>query len=570
MKSFSNSNRKNVFLTTLATAAAVAAFGVAGTPQATATNLDQNFWIGPTPGNGTSGGNWGTAANWQVNLSINSVNYVGHWVPGSNGNGSYDSSITPSGSGATGGYQDDEYINNGSTLNSTPSGGYNYTANPYTVIVNTNLSANTSYRDLQINSAFNFAGAPQPQSPVTVEVDSGGYLLSGQTAISGGGVDATLAINGGTAYLNGGTSVGQSLNYTSPGQATGYLDVSSGTLYTSNVYAGNQSNGVVNLSGTGVINTNTTPSGGNFYGGVDLGNGSTTVTVNGSPVFYPGVGTMNQTGGTLDIGRTVNVGQSSAGYYNMSGGTINSFDPSRHFWIGTNAAGTLNVSGGTANLANVEVGSDNGNTSNTPNGLLEVSGGTVSMDSLAVGNPDNKGTGTLRITGSGGTIGTTSPRGELNTYANAVLDFQVGSTGVSALQATTGNPTDGRAIVNLSGTLELDLLGGFTPTHGQTFVLVSTDVTAAASDGEAGIVTNAVTYSASNVTSYTNAGLNLDPTDAANWSWAVDPVGPSGSPTGYQLVATYIGQPTIPEPATLGLMAVAGAGLLLIGRRKRA
>ncbi len=326
---------------------------------------------------------------------------------------------------------------------------------------------------------------------------------------------------------------------------------------------------MVNLSGTGVINTNTNPSGSNFYGGMDLGTGSGTETVGGSPVFYPGTGTMNQTGGTFDIGRTVYVGQSSTGIYNMSGGTINSFDSSRHFWIGEDASGTLNVSGGTANLANVEVGSDNGNTANTPNGLMVVSGGTVNMDSLAVGNPDNVGTGTLRITGSGGSATTVN----MTSYANAVLDFQIGSSGVSDIAVNNPNSTtDGRAITNLSGILELDLLSGFTPTHGQSFTLLTTDNTGTTDPtthiAYAGIVTANVTYN-NGFYNVTNTGLSLAPADTADWSWAVDPISSGSNITGYQLVATYIGQTSIPEPATLGLMAMGGLGILLLGRKRK-
>jgi hypothetical protein len=130
MNAFSKINRKNSFITALAAAAAVAALGLAGTPQAKATSLDENYWIGPS-GNGNQGGDWGTATNWQVffqNVNgTNNNNWVGHWVPGSNGTGSYDSTIvratgnTTGGAGpaANGGYQDDEYINNGSTLSTT-------------------------------------------------------------------------------------------------------------------------------------------------------------------------------------------------------------------------------------------------------------------------------------------------------------------------------------------------------------------------------------------------------------------------------------------------------------------
>ncbi len=522
-------------------------FALAGSVHAAA--LTQNYWIGPN-GNGTGDGNWDVAANWRVNASIPNptpppanISVQQHWVPGSNADGSKDTN------GVTGGFQDDEYINNGGS-------------NPYTVTINSDVSANTSYRYLQINAQYNFGSAPQPSAPVTINVDSGGYLVSGQTQVSGGGIDATVNVNGGTVWLTSGISVGAVLQYAKAGGATGTLNVSSGTLYSGRVSAGYQSNGIVNLSGTGVINTATNPNNVPTYGGITLGSGSTTKTINGNPVYFAGTGTFNQSGGTLLTTRESYIGNGSVGEYNLSAGTVSQGDTGRGFYVGYASQGTFDVSGGTATLGQLNVG---GNNNGNAAGLMKISGGNVTATKLIVGNSGGGGTGELRVIGDGGGLAVS---GTTTTYSNATLDFQIGSSGISAItDSRTSGLTDGRSLNNLSGTLKLDLLGNFTPTNGQSFVLMTTNVIYQAKDGNnnvlgAGIITDAVTYN-NGFGSVTNAGLFLDPSNVGTWTYGVDPTyDQNNAINGYKLVATYV-----PEPASVfSLMGIGGLALL---RRRR-
>ncbi len=531
MKSFSNSNRKNGRILAMLTAIATAATLTAVCAQPASANTDS--WVGATA-------NWNVATDWSEGYLPGSQSQTGYTYPA--------------------GPWDDVVINNGGsvTINTNENSGY---------------PSGLNLRDFNLNDGGE-SGHVGYTAGSSLTVATGGYLSFTPNQINGGsgagvanGYDATINITGGELLGFGGTTLGDGIGWAGGVQnqvGTGTLNVSAGLFGTSGsvdsgatssgLTVGNQSNGVVNLSGTGTINTGE-------YGAISLGAGTPA-----SGFSSYGTGIFTQTGGTLDNGRNFIIGGNATGEYNLSAGTAVVGTNNGTFMIGQNASGTFTMTGGTLTSNNtMQVGGGTGA------GTATISGGSLALPNLLVGNSNATGTGKLVISGSGSTginISVNAGGSPMTSYSNGTLDFQIGSGGVTPITAVSTATGDGRCLINLSGTLELDLLGGFTPTHGQTFALVTTNVTAGDSNGNFGIITANETYN-NGFGSVTNAGLNLDPTDAANWSWAVDPIVSGGNTTGYELVATYIGQPTIPEPATLGLMAVAGAGLLLIGRRRK-
>ncbi len=556
MKSFSKINRKNVFLTTLATAAAVAAVGL--TTNAGAATSVNTYWIGPS-GDSSQGGSWDSAANWVSKFSANSTNYTGHWIPGTNGTGNYDSSITPS--GPSGGYSDSGYIM-GLAGNSTG----------YTVTMSGNYQADAAYLNgLNVNAGFHYSTAPNPNSPVILDIQAGAYLPTTLAIGGSGSYGATVNVAGtvNAGSLRVGAAVGASGTYS---QTTSTLNIESGGYVT---VPGNQwgfsvgadgANGVLNIQSGGKITVG-------YPGSIVLGANAPVVSSHGT---FTGYGTMNQTGGTTSVNRSILVGYDTNGTFNMSGGT----DTIGGLEVASYGQGTFNLSGGVVTsqgaviIAGLGEQGINAGASGSPTGLITITGGTLAGSNLSSGNSSGSGTAELQIVGTGGTLNFAAGAGAsgMQTFANSTLDFQIGSGGVSTITADGGGSTstqnDTRDVVALSGTLELDLLGGFTPVTGQVYTLITTNVVTATNAAYMGIVTtNTLLNNYSNNGNYQNTGLSLAAMDNGLWSFNVV-VNAAGTAT--ELQATYIGQPTIPEPATLGLMAVAGAGLLLIGRRKRA
>ena len=544
MSTCQTKNRKNGFITALAAAAALTTLGLAGAPNAMA-NLAENMWSAAS-GGAMVGGTWGTAANWSANR-----------VPGSNG-----------------GYTDYTMIDNTNPAGSNTNG--------FTVTVSSNYSSyGPNIGTVSLNAPYGYNVQGSDSSPVAMDVTAGGYLATGGgVGVGGAGsYGATLNVDAGGTVKAAQVFIG---NGFAGSQAPSVFNIT-GTVYlttggnNTGLGVGNQDNGTVNLSEAGLI----APS-----ANTPLEFGLGTIGGTGPLAGTGGEGTMNQSGGTVTMNGDLDVGMNSVGVYNFQNGAINGGGNVR---VGDGAQGTFTMTGG-----NLTTGANNQtqlfigtNGTNATNGLFSISGGTVATTGglvgppmLQVGSGNGLGSGELRVTGSGSSItllaGTAQPT--MVTYSNSTLDFQIGSTGVSTIYAndsesgytngTLNTATDNRDAAGLSGILQIDLLNGFTPVDGTIYTLISSNVVLdPTTAGYSGIVDTAGTQINYYGFTYTDTGLSLASADAGLWELLPVTVNSAGTATLLQV--EYIGQTSIPEPATLGFMAMGGLGILLLGRKRK-
>jgi hypothetical protein len=299
--------------------------------------------------------------------------------------------------------------------------------------------------------------------------------------------------------------------------------------------------------GQGPGTTNMTHSGGTIN--VTIGNGDMVVSDGGGntstydisgtanvvlsnqlivAAFHGSNGTVNQSGGTINAGGNIDVGRDGVGAYNLSGGTVNA----ANVFLGDfdTSLGTMKISGGTLNLTgNYNVGAalasnadPDGARAGTQgqaaqaNGVLIVSGssGDINIAGDFLANPADK----------------TRPPADAN---SATLVFELfGDSGTSLIDVSSAADLDGAQI-------DLDLMGGYTPTLHQSFVLLTAS---AGIGGDTG--TGTTKSNGSNGEAFT-----LSAEDATNWTLAVQ----SNGGLSESLVAIYV-----PEPTALTMLTVGG------------
>ena len=194
-------------------------------------------------------------------------------------------------------------------------------------------------------------------------------------------------------------------------------------------------------------------------------------------VTGPGTGTINvQNGGTYSTGTgtieirntgAVNVGLVGAGTLNangpvdLAGGTVaiaggGTFHAHEAITIGS--AGAINLSGGELNATTID---------HTAGGQFNFTGGSLSVDTVE-GDLTNQG-GTLS---PGSSPGTTTITGN--------YDQQTGSLAIELGGLAPGTEYDEvevLGVATLGGTLEVELINGFTPSEGDMFeILTAADV----------------------------------------------------------------------------------------------
>ena len=274
-------------------------------------------------------------------------------------------------------------------------------------------------------------------------------------------------------------------------------------------------------------------------------------------VGHNGYGEVNQSGGTFYANcyyLRVGSNNGSEGVVNLSGGTFEK-SHSGHMYIGEDAGsvGTVNISGGLLDISDaiISVGRNGVGTINQTGGDIDagwlitgngtgsgdyaVSGGSVDVDRY------------IRILGAGSTMtvsGSDADHIRANRFLleDNTLNINLDETGSTLIEAD-GVIDGGNGYYNayINGTWNIDTLAGFDGTVGSVYDLMWT-----AED-------------------FLNTeDLNLVNVGATEFEWSiVDNVASDGTAgTGKMLQVTVI-----PEPATLGLFAFVGGGILLIRRR---
>lgn len=236
---------------------------------------------------------------------------------------------------------------------------------------------------------YNLAGTGTGGTYTGLSQGSGSITVGqyGQLRLGGDGGNntgnGTLNLNTtGSVNVNGGDIV-------VGGNGSGTLNMDSGTLNRINggvfrVGQGSGVTGLMRISGGTVNNT------GEFWIGNDSGSNGT-VTLSGGNIEQDSWLSIGRNGGT--------------GVLNVSGGTLNKIATNSQFVVGdgtsagVTSTGTLNQTGGTINVAReLWIGQGNGAGSQTT-GTATVSDGSLNVNSwLAVGR--NGGTGTLTISGT--------------------------------------------------------------------------------------------------------------------------------------------------------------------------
>jgi hypothetical protein len=348
-------------------------------------------------------------------------------------------------------------------------------------------------------------------STAVVNVSGGDFKADGRSILVGFDGNGTLNVSGtgnvranfdmlvgfieggvGTVNLSGGTIEAGFLftnSFTGPAGSTAVMTQTGGTFTARIAYVLGQSAGTTTMTHSGGA-INCTVGNGDMVVS-DGNNNSTTYNISGtatvdlSHAFIVGAfggsnGTVNQTGGTITANGSATpdgrdgiiVGRDGNGVWNMSGGTNNvksvflgDFDTSN---------GTMKISGGTLNVSgNLSVGA--ALASNAAPDRVEPDGANGAQGQALDAN------GTLIVSGAAATIDVAG-----NFLANptdkssfrrdpfiagadnsATLGFEIfNATGTSLIDVVGVADLDGAVI-------DLDLMGGFTPTAGATFDLLT-------------------------------------------------------------------------------------------------
>ena len=438
----------------------------------------------------------GTAGTVTVSGSTN-LNAIVFNAPGS---GNY---VLASGTLAFGGATPSATVNTGATINTTAlySGGSNSVS--FNVAAGQTLTSTSSVWS-------GTAGGFSKDGAGTLTVIGGNIATHdhfdvGASAGSAGG-GTTFAMNSGTMNVSTGyfvvdenspstaiySQTGGTVNFTSAskgvylgsngGSGTGTMNISGGTFNVSgaanNVFGYNNANGVLNMSGTGALNLNSTLELGHtagYAGTVNLNGG----TLQASKVFRTsGVGVVNFNGGTL-LASTGNAsflsGLTSANV--LGGGAIINdggfaITIAQALLSGTANDGGLTKSGtGTLTLTG----------SNTYAGATTVNGGTLSViGSVASSAVTVASGGTLAGTGTTGAVsissgGTLAPgSGGIGTLSLSSTTLSLSGTTAMEINQSSGgsDKVQGISTVNYGGTLNVTNLSGMLAA-GNAFTLFS-------------------------------------------------------------------------------------------------
>jgi T5SS/PEP-CTERM-associated repeat protein len=435
-----------------------------------------------------------------------------------------------------------------------------------------------------------------------------GFMFS-NSFTGGAGSTVTMTQTGGTFTARIAYVMGQGIGTSTLDHSGGNINVlvGAGDMVVSD---GNLNTSTYNISGTATV---------------DLADDFIVGAFGGSN------GIVNQSGGVINAGGGVPVGRSGTGVWNMSGGQLNVNgvgEPDNNLLVGrdggpagTQGTGTFNQTSGTVNVANNVFLGDFDNSE----GVYRISGGSLTVTgNLSVGGalasnapadrvePDgNNGPqgqalnadGTFIVSGSSGVIDVganfLANAGDKSSFRSDPFIPGADNTSTLVFEIFNGSGTsliDVAGVADLDGAvIDLDLLGGFTPSIGATFNLLEassfgstgTGTTENVGTGEGfslaaedtGSFSLAVVAGAGveilRATFLGAAGLTGDynedgVVDAADYvAWRKNPSAFGGNPNGYNQWRQNFGESNpgagsggatgVPEPASWMLLALGAA-----------
>jgi fibronectin-binding autotransporter adhesin len=261
---------------------------------------------------------------------------------------------------------------------------------------------------------------------------SGGSLASASTITFGNAANSTaLYMSSGALAASGALTFANAANSTAAVNMTGGLLVSAGIVTFGNAA---NANSTLNIFGGTLASADTAN-----VGTVILSNvaGATTIA--------------NMTGGAINSGGQMMIGNNGTGVLNISGGTV-----TVNSWLALGRAsatgfGVLNLNGSGvvvhALTNNVEVSGDNGN----GNSIIQQSGNSTFSNSFGTVEIGPSGWGLYTVSNGTASFGTTT-LGNLSAVGAGILTVS-GSANVNAGTITLGGATNGSGIVTLNGGL---------------------------------------------------------------------------------------------------------------------
>lgn len=374
----------------------------------------------------------------------------------------------------------------GSTGNLTMSGG--------TVSINGNVGSGFAIADLLVgdngtgtmtmtDGTFNaadevFVGLGGT-SKGTLNVSGGTLNIAGRNLLVAFFGGATAEVNlSGTGIINVDEFLFSSFN----DATTSTINQTGGTL---NVGAalvhGRRGNATYNHSG-GVATVTTLQNNGDFVvgdgGPNNVYNISDAAVANAGRHFLVGVfgdaqGTVNQSGGTVNVGDLLRVGIDGVGNWNQTGGTVNVVGSA---FLGDfdSSSGSYKISGGTLDIAgNLSVG-----------GALASNAAPDRVEPDATNGPQGQAldaNGTLIVSGSAATIDVggnfLANPSDKSAFRRDPIELDGDNSATLVFELFDGSGTsliDVAGVADLDGAvIDIDLMGGYTPTFGQTFDLIA-------------------------------------------------------------------------------------------------
>ena len=340
------------------------------------------------------------------------------------------------------------------------------------------LFNNTGTADAQVGmiriAGGTSSGTFTAAAPATIEFNGGTHTMNG-ASITGDGVTLNGATINGTGFtiLNGAvmTWLSGSMNGSSTAQVTtinsgGTLDIAGPATLNSRRISNNgtvifsSSGGTFSLGNSAIFDNNATgifdaqnPANTQIFWGFGgqpqfnnlgtfkkTGAAGTTTTLSSFP--FTNTGTVDAQAGTIALG----TGTSSGTFNALFGASVN-FVSGSH----TLAAGNSLTGAGKILLA--------GGSITAPSGL-NINGGTLGGSGTVTGNVTNNGTVAPGTSAGGLTVS-----GNYTMTASGILDIELaGTTPVSTYDRLNVSGT-----ANLNGTLNVTLIGGYTPVGGETY-----------------------------------------------------------------------------------------------------